>query len=111
MTELNWAPTSCTIPTVEQPLREEEFAALFRDALTGIVRSDATTAVFRLHSECKGRARDLAARETSCCSFFTFAFDDRDGELAMTITVPEAQTMVLTALVDAAARAAQLAGA
>jgi len=55
------------------------------------------------------RARDLAERESHCCSFFTFEFSDGDaGTVAMRITVPGSQVAVLDALAGAAATAAGL---
>lgn len=39
MTETQWAPSSCTLPTVDRPLREREFGALFQTALLA-VRTD-----------------------------------------------------------------------
>jgi hypothetical protein len=37
----SWVPDACTLPTVEQPLRAQEFDDLFRDALTEVHRIDA----------------------------------------------------------------------
>ena len=48
-------------------------------------------------------ARDLTARETGCCSFFTFSFKADPDELVVDVQVPPAQVKVLDAL---AARAA-----
>lgn len=42
--------------------------------------------------------RDLAARESECCSFFAFGFDATDSGLVMHIEVPDAQVEVLDAL-------------
>ncbi|MFB9641472.1 hypothetical protein [Agromyces lapidis] len=53
-------------------------------------------------------ARDLAAGESSCCSFFTFEFESAADSLTMRITVPEQHTAVLEALVAAATRDAGL---
>ncbi|MDF2575872.1 MAG: hypothetical protein K0S05_2784 [Agromyces sp.] len=112
---LHWAPSSCTLPTVERPLREQEFERLFASSLRGVTRTSATSADFALAPGRAAIARDLAARETSCCSFFTFDIrddggvdggvgDGADGGV-MAVTVPPAHAAVLEALVRSALRA------
>ena len=115
-TDLNWVPASaCILPTTEQPLRVAEFDGLFGASLAGAERIDPTHARLVLAGgpDLADRSRDLAARETGCCSFFTFtidAIDTRDGRrgVRMDIAVPPAHTAVLEALVARAesARAA-----
>ncbi len=104
----DWAPVSCTLPTVERPLREKEFATLFTSSLTGVERVSPVTARLVLAPESAEQARDLAARESDCCSFFTFEVHAADSELVMSITVPAIQIPVLDALADFARRAAGL---
>lgn len=108
MTDLAWAPASCTLPTVERPLREREFTALFGNALRGVRRLDAARAELVLDPGSEDVARDLVARESSCCSFFTFDFASDQEALTMTVTVPPAQAAVLEALVATAERDANL---
>jgi hypothetical protein len=108
MTELDWAPEACTLPTVERPLREREFATLFASALRDVREVDATRADLLLDAASKATARDLAARETSCCSFFGFEFDTAAESLTMRVTVPAQHTAVLAALVATAKRDAGL---
>ncbi|MBE1490368.1 hypothetical protein [Plantactinospora soyae] len=36
--DLGWAPSACTLPTTEQPLRVAEFDALFTDAVQTVAR-------------------------------------------------------------------------
>ncbi len=108
MTDLAWAPTSCTLPTAARPLREQEFTALFATALRGVRRVNATHAELVLDPAAEDAARDLAARETSCCSFFTFDFASIQETLTITVTVPPAHAAVLEALVAAAERDADL---
>ncbi|WP_022890247.1 hypothetical protein [Agromyces italicus] len=108
MTELDWAPTACTLPTVEQPFREKEFSALFASSLRGVRQVDSTRADLILDPASETAGRDLAARESSCCSFFTFEFEPAAGSLTMRITVPEQHAAVLEALVAAATRGAGL---
>jgi hypothetical protein len=108
MTDLDWAPTACTLPTVERPLREREFTALFARNLRAVGQVDPTRVDLMLDPESETVARDLAARETSCCSFFTFEFESTAEALTMRIAVPEQHSAVLNALVMAATRDAGL---
>ncbi len=48
-------------------------------------------------------ARDLAGRESGCCSFFSFTFASADGAVHLDVAVPEARVGVLDALADRAA--------
>ena len=45
-----------------------------------------------------GRARDLAARETECCSFFTFDVREVSDRVVLEVGVPPAQVAVLDAV-------------
>jgi hypothetical protein len=91
-------------------LREREFGNLFASSLTGAVRTSPTGAELTLTVESVPRARDLAARETSCCSFFSFKIGEVAEGAVMSITVPPAHTAVLDALLDMALRAADSGG-
>ena len=93
----------CTLPTVDRPLRHAEFDDLFSTALTAQTRLSATVVRWSLDSRAEAVARDLAARETQCCTFFTFTFTSDGDSIQMDIRVPAVQTEVLDAL---AARAA-----
>jgi hypothetical protein len=107
---MTWVPTACTLPTTEQPLRVAEFDALFINALTRVNTISASHAQLVLDGAetTEERARELAERETSCCSFFTFTFEpDADGLVLVDITVPEAHTAVLAALVERATSATE----
>jgi hypothetical protein len=105
-TELDWVPGStCTLPTIEQPLRVAEFDVLFAAHLTGVERLDESHARLTLTGGpgLAGRARDLAERETGCCSFFTFTIDDLDADhgsegVHMRIAVPAVHVTVLAGL-------------
>ncbi|MFC4907117.1 hypothetical protein [Actinomadura gamaensis] len=104
---LGWVPRSCTLPTAEQPLRVEEFDALFADAVIE-VRADAPGRVrMRLRPEPRlaARAAELAVRETGCCSFFTFALTATGGELVLEITAADRHAPVVAALADRASKA------
>lgn len=107
MNGLDWAPSACTLPTVEQPLREREFAALFATSLRAAEQLSPTRAELALDSASEATARALAARESACCSFFAFEFTRRGAALMLSITVPEQHADVLTALVATARRDAK----
>lgn len=93
----DWAPDACTLPTAERPLRVAEFDDLFtfvvRAERRGPQRLDLV-----LRSIVEGPARDLARRESECCSFFTFEFEPIGDDLLMRIGVPPQHVEVLDAL-------------
>jgi hypothetical protein len=96
MTEnLTWVPDACTLPTAERPFRVAEFDQLFAEHLRSTDRVDAQTAVLTLDPAARAAATDLIARESECCSFFTFTLT---GALQLRITVPPPHTAVLDAL-------------
>jgi hypothetical protein len=99
-----WVPEACTLPTIERPLRVAAFDGLFADAVRGVER----IAADRLHLELRaepavaGRAAELAAAETGCCSFFTFVLTVTGGSAGLDIVVPATQIAVLDALAERA---------
>jgi hypothetical protein len=105
----DWVPDACTLPTVERPLRLAEFDDLFLDVMD-VDRVDATHATLTLAGAqgLAARACDLADREASCCSFFTFTIAPTGSRttapegIRMSISVPGAHAAVLAALVDRA---------
>ena len=107
VTDQGWVPATCALPTAEQPFRVAEFDDLFAESVRPIERIDPTTVELTLDAAAEDRARDLAARESECCSFFDFEFaPTAAGTVTMRVRVPAAQTAVLDAW---AARAAALA--
>lgn len=90
-----FVPSSCTLPT--RPLRLAEFAALFARSARRPRRVSPTRLELSLDDDAGvlATARDLAGRETSCCSFFTFTFGAGG---ALTVEVPAAQAAVLDGL-------------
>ncbi|MGW3888337.1 hypothetical protein ACWD69_06595 [Micromonospora chokoriensis] len=105
-TDAAWVPESCTLPTAERPLRLAEFDQFFTDAVRGLDRLSAQH--LRLHldgsTQVEETARDLTARESSCCSFFTFGLSRPDGNsLLLDVRVPAAHVDVLDALAERAA--------
>jgi hypothetical protein len=103
---------SCTLPTVEQPLRVAEMDDLFSATLRSVEHPDGSPRARLVLAGDEGlapRVRRLADAETACCSFFTFTLTpltDGGTLLALDITVPEARTDVLDALIGRARRAA-----
>jgi hypothetical protein len=112
-----WVPVdTCTLPTVEQPLRVAEFDALFAASLRAVKRPPGAATGARLvlagDESLRDRVQRLVDAETSCCSFFTFsitplAADTGDADrmaVSLDIQVPAAHAGVLAALVDRAER-------
>ena len=94
-----WVPAACTLPTAEQPFRVAEFDHLFADHLRSAVRVGPQILDLVLAADSRATAEDLTARESECCSFFTFEFTDTpDGDLRLRIGVPPARTGVLDGL-------------
>ncbi|ORB61600.1 hypothetical protein [Mycolicibacterium tusciae] len=96
-TQDDWAPDACTLPTSERPLRIAAFSDLFGHVLRW-TRSETTRLDLVLPSDIESAARDLAGRESECCSFFTFTFEVADDHLVMHICVPTSQVVVLDAI-------------
>ena len=105
MTDLGdvWVPEACILPTVDRPLRLAEFDDLFGAGLMAQTRVSPHVLRWSLDPQVEDVARNLTARETQCCSFFTFTFTPGFEALHVDIEVPAAQVKVLDAL---AARAA-----
>ncbi|MFG2867053.1 hypothetical protein [Streptomyces sp. NPDC048338] len=78
MTDPRGVPRSCALPGEEQPPRLAEWDALFAARLTVVSRPGPLL----LHLDLYGgpgvgdRVRDLVARESACCSFFTFTLTE-----------------------------------
>jgi len=101
------APRACTLPTEDQPIRLAEFESLFAERLERVAWSDDRTAVFHLTGghDVAALVRDLAERESSCCSFFTFeVVQSASSVVTMRVGVPRRYRTVLRAMVDQAAR-------
>ncbi|GAA4263602.1 hypothetical protein [Dactylosporangium darangshiense] len=107
-------PDACTLPTAAQPLRLAEFDALFTTAVREVETVSPTHARMQLTGPAglEAAVRDLAARETECCSFFTFTITTQptagDGAEALTldVEVPAAYTDVLASLAGRASAVA-----
>lgn len=101
--EPDWVPPSCTLPTAEKPLRVADFDELFATALRSQQRMSRTRLRWNLDGDGEETARDLAAREVSCCSFFTFTFTRSTAGLDVDVDVPSDRVEVLDAIATRAA--------
>ncbi|WCD99087.1 hypothetical protein PGH47_26875 [Streptomyces sp. HUAS 31] len=108
MTGPEWVPPACTLPTKEQPLRLAEWDALFATRTAAPYRPDALRVRLELPSGAgsEERARDLAARENDCCSFFDCTVTGTPERVVLDIAVSEEHEAVLSALAARADRAA-----
>jgi hypothetical protein len=107
-TSIAWVPDACTLPSAERPLRLAEFDRLFATSMRGLDRLGPDH--IRLHldggDQVETTARDLAARETRCCSFFTFTIERPNPQMVtLDVTVPAGHVAVLDALADRATAA------
>ncbi|MDT5246216.1 MAG: hypothetical protein QOD36_3592 [Mycobacterium sp.] len=96
-TEDDWAPDACTLPTPERPLRVAEFDDLFAHVVR-LQRPEPTRLDLVIVRDAEAGARDLAARESECCSFFSFEFESAGDDVVMHVDVPPQQVEVLDAI-------------
>lgn len=99
---MTFVPQECTLPTAQRPLRQAEFDDLFAKAVRATERQSATSLRLTLagHEE---TVRDLTARESQCCSFFTFTITTpTPGAVVLDIEVRAGQIDVLNALQERA---------
>ncbi len=80
-------------------MRLAEFARLFATA-TSTTRHEPThlTVSFEERDGLADKVRDLAARESSCCSFFDFTVTSEGGQVVLDIQVTEAHIDIVDAL-------------
>lgn len=100
----SFVPDTCTLPTAEQPRRVDEFDELYRTAVRGVRRVGSTRIDLDLvpAPANAARAAELSARETACCSFFTFTLAIGARSLVLSVEAPPAQADVLAAAADRA---------
>ncbi|WP_031511402.1 hypothetical protein [Streptomyces megasporus] len=100
MTGLDWVPQSCTLPTAERPLRVEEWDTLFTERLRQVTRMDPRLVRLELADGLgvEDQVRDLAERESGCCSFFAFTVTAEPGAVLLDVAVGPAHEPVLEAL-------------
>lgn len=80
-----------------------EFDALFATAVREPHRVSDTLLRLALDPSAETTARNLIARESVCCSFFTFTVAGGRAELTIDVEVPPAQTEVLDGVMARAA--------
>lgn len=103
MTDDSWVAVACTLPSAERPLRLAEFDDLFTKGVLGVEQSAHGVRVeLRPEPDLVARAAELAARETGCCSFFTFELSITHGRAAMTVSAASSHGEVLAALAERA---------
>lgn len=98
-------PQACTLPTVDQPVRAAEFDRFFAESVRNVRRPDPMRLELEIDPATAPVARDLAGRESGCCSFFGFDFALVGTGVLMGVEVPGAYVDVLDAFaarVDAA---------
>ena len=94
---------ACTMPTAERPLRLAEFDDLFTTAVRSVERHGHDVRMRMAGGEgLVEQVHDLTARETSCCSFFTFTIHSTDQDPTLDISVPPARQEILDALAQRA---------
>src|SRR3954469_21261943 len=97
---MTWVPESCTLSTLERPLRVAEFDALFATVTRPAERLGPTR--LRVHlpggPDVLARARELVARETGCCSVFSFEVRPAATATELEVQVPGSQVAVLDAM-------------
>ncbi|AJE81604.1 hypothetical protein ACWDF1_29210 [Streptomyces coelicoflavus] len=100
MSDLAWVPQSCTLPSEERPLRVAKWDGLFAERLTSQLRPEPLRLRLALAAGpgVEDRVRDLAERESGCCSFFTFTTTVGEDMIALDIVVDHAHEAVLNAL-------------
>ncbi len=100
----DWVPSSCTLPTVEQPLRRREFDGFFAEDVLSVDQVTPREVRFALRAEPEvaGRAAKLAAEETGCCSFFAFDLTITDGKVDLVVSTKPPHETVLAALAERA---------
>jgi hypothetical protein len=107
-TSLGWVPDACTLPTADQPLRLAEVDQLFATCLQQAQRLSAQALRLTLAGavDLESRVRDLADRESACCTFFTFTVAaPQPGLVTLDVEVAATYVDVLDALADRAVQA------
>ncbi len=93
-----WIPDRCTLPTVEQPTRVAEFRLLLTTSVRSARRTSPGEIRLLLDASVVADARELCARESQCCSFFSFVFEVTEAGTVLVVRVPPQYTEVLDRL-------------
>jgi hypothetical protein len=105
----SWVPSTCTLPTVDQPLRVADFDDLFTTAVLSVERVAHLHLRLNLIAEASVAARvaTLVVQETDCCSFFQFNLIATGGRLTLEVAVPPEHVDVLDAIANRASAGAR----
>lgn len=97
-----WVPDVCTLPSADVPARAAELDELVAASVRDASRLDAGRLRLELDPgpDVAGKAARFAARETACCSFFTFTLTVDDAGLRLDVAVPPERASVLDALMS-----------
>jgi hypothetical protein len=87
--EADQTRTSCTLDVSGRLARLAEFDEFFAASVTGTQRAGPTRLRLELRPDRQAgqQAGALAAAETACCSFFSFALTATAGRLVLDVTV------------------------
>ncbi|MDQ2708589.1 MAG: hypothetical protein M3Z25_13540 [Actinomycetota bacterium] len=90
-------PSCCTLPSAQRPVRLAEFEVLFAHAVSA-QHLNAQHLRVSFADTTEATVRDLAARESSCCSFFEFTVTSADDRVLFDVDVPAPRCEVLDGL-------------
>jgi len=98
------ADIACTLGSEDLGGRIDEWRAFFSGSVLAVVRSDETTARFRLKDsdQVLAAAVDLARREKQCCGFFEFSVQVEIEGCWLVVGVPDGASAVLAGFVELA---------
>jgi hypothetical protein len=88
MTSDTEVPIACTLTAGTYQQRLDWIAQLTRDGLRSHQRNELILEL-RYASEVADRVRELVRKEDQCCAFLTFELSEENGDILLTITVPE----------------------
>lgn len=91
----DWVPDACSLPSIDRPLRIAEFDQFFAGGVRLLRRPAPARLELLLTDEAEPVGRDLAARESTCCSLFTFDFAVTTDGVVMGVEVPGSSVDVL----------------
>ena len=84
----NNVPITCSLGGADYTERLEWIARLNHDGLLSHERHDAALEL-RYAATVRDRVHALVRKESECCAFLTFALDESDSDVRLTITVPD----------------------
>jgi hypothetical protein len=91
-------PDQCSLPTVERATRVAELRHLLGTSVLSAHRQSPRELRLLLDASAVDDARDLCARESQCCSFFSFAFEAAEHGTVLIVRVPPQYADVLDRL-------------